>query len=106
MSEIEETIENLNSHGFTAQYFSTGTEAVEYLVSQFESETIGFGGSKTVESLGLFERLGERNHVFWHWKQDMDQARNRVCKGLVVLWGKMFGIDQVEVLIINEELGY
>lgn len=29
----------------------------------------------------------------------------RICKGLVVLWGRMMGVDRTEVVIINEELG-
>ena len=29
---------------------------------------MGFGGSKTLEALGLFERLSENNTVYWHWK--------------------------------------
>lgn len=30
----------------------------------------------------------------------------RICNGLVVLWGKMKGVGRMEVIIINEELGY
>jgi L-lactate utilization protein LutC len=30
----------------------------------------------------------------------------RICKGLVVLWGKMLGVGRMEVLIVNESLGY
>lgn len=30
----------------------------------------------------------------------------RLCNGLVVHWGKPFGIEKMEVVIINEELGY
>ncbi len=30
----------------------------------------------------------------------------RICKGLVVLWGKMLGVGRMEVIIINEALGY
>ena len=30
----------------------------------------------------------------------------RICMGLVVLWGKMMGDVRMEVVIINEELGY
>ena len=33
------------------------------------------GGSKTLEALGLYEKLGENNQVFWHWKQPADEAR-------------------------------
>lgn len=30
----------------------------------------------------------------------------RICKGLVVLWGKMLGVGRMEIIIINETLGY
>jgi len=199
MIDIKETIKNLNSRGFNTSYFAAGDEAVDYIVSQLRGETIGFGGSKTVEKLGLFERLGENNSVFWHWKQETEEARknaaaaevyitsanaiaqsgeiinidglgnrvastlygkkivyivvgtnkimedfkkalwrarniasplnarrfnkntpcvkgelkcydcdspDRICRGLVVLWGKMMTMEKVEVVIIDEELGY
>lgn len=31
---------------------------------------------------------------------------DRICRGLVVLWNKTYGIDEAEVLIVNEPLGY
>lgn len=199
MSNIKKTIKNLNTRGFDARYFENGKEAVDYLVSQLSGKTIGFGGSKTVEALGLFERLSDTNSVYWHWKQERDEAlknaaeaevyitsanavaetgeiinidgagnrvastlfgksqvyiiigsnkiaedydkalwraRNiaaplnarrfnkntpcakgelrcydcsspeRICRALVVLWEKMIGMDKVEVIIIDEELGF
>ena len=30
----------------------------------------------------------------------------RICKGLLVLWGKMGGVGRSEVVIINQELGF
>lgn len=30
----------------------------------------------------------------------------RICKGLVVLWGKMLGVGRMEVVIVNETLGF
>lgn len=199
MANIEKTMKSLNSRGFDASHFTTGKEAVDYVASQLKGETIGFGGSKTVETLGLFERLRENNSVYWHWKQEMDEARknsaaadvyitsanaiaetgeivnidgmgnrvastlygkkkvyiligtnkitenfdralwrarnvaaplnarrfkkntpcskgelkcydckspDRICRGLVVLWNKMLGMEKVEVVIIDEELGF
>lgn len=34
------------------------------------------------------------------------QSPGRICKGLVVLWGKMLGVGRMEVIIVNETLGY
>lgn len=199
MADIENTIKNLKSRGFDASFFKTSTEAASYLSSQLQGETIGFGGSKTLEALGLYEKLSQNNSVFWHWKQAKEEAlksasesqvyitsanavaetgeiinidgsgnrvastlfnkkkvyiiigtnkieenydkalwraRNiaaplnarrlncdtpcvkgelkcydckspaRICRGLVVLWGKMLGMEKVEVVIVGEELGY
>lgn len=199
MIDIEETLKNLRARGFDATYFQSGEEAVEYLTTQLHGETIGFGGSITLEALNLYDRLLESNSVFWHWRKNTEEERRRateaqvyitsanalaqtgeiinidgsgnrvastlygrdkvyiivgvnklaedydkalwrarnvaaplnarrlnkntpcvkgelkcydcksaerICRGLVVLWNKMSGMDQVEVLLINETLGY
>lgn len=31
-------------------------------------ETVGFGGSMTIEQMGLYEKLQNHNTVFWHWR--------------------------------------
>ena len=199
MTNIDETIKNLNARGFDTSFFSNGKDAVDYLASELKGETIGFGGSKTIEALGIYERLSENNSVFSHWNQEpVDARRNsasaevyitsanaiaqsgeiinidgtgnrvastlfgkkkvyiiigtnkisedydkalwrarniaaplnarrlnrntpcvkgelkcydcnspeRICRGLVVLWNKMSGMEKVEVIIIDEELGF
>ncbi|MFB0921756.1 MAG: lactate utilization protein [Oscillospiraceae bacterium] len=199
MIDVNETIKNLKARGFDAKNFDSSAEAVDYLASQLKDETIGFGGSMTLETLGLYDRLSASNKVYWHWREksketykaaaeasvyitsanavaqtgeiinidgsgnrvastlygkklvyiivgknklaeDYDKAlwraRNiaaplnarrigkntpcakgelkchdckspdRICKALVVLWGKMFSTEKAEVIIINEDLGY
>lgn len=196
MANIEKTVRNLKSRGFEARVFETGAEAADYLCTALSGEEIAFGGSMTLAELGLFERLSEKNKVYWHWRdsqaeglasapvyltsanaiaetgeiinidgsgnrvtgtlygrkkvffivginkiaEDFDsalwRARNiaaplnarrlnkntpcaynelkchdcsspeRICRGLVVLWNKMHGVDKAEVLIVNESLGY
>jgi len=199
MINIDETIKNLNARGFDTSFFSNSKDAVDYLASQLKNETIGFGGSKTIEVLGIYERLSEYNNVFSHWNQEPVDARKnsasaevyitsanavaqsgeiinidgtgnrvastlfgkkkvyiiigvnkiaedydkalwrarniasplnarrlnkdtpcvkgelkcydckspeRICRGLVVLWNKMSGMEKVEVIIIDEELGF
>ena len=34
------------------------------------------------------------------------KSPERICRALVVLWNKMSGMEKLEVVIINEELGY
>ena len=66
---IDRTIKNLEGRGFKVTYFETGEEASEYLVSSIQNTTVGIGGSKTAEELGLYEKLTEAgNEVYWHWK--------------------------------------
>lgn len=72
MVSIETTLKNLKSRGFEARSFQTGGEAVEYLASQLKGKTIGFGGSMTLEALGLYDKLRENNEIFWHWRKDTE----------------------------------
>ena len=199
MVSIDETIKNLKARGFDACYFEKSQDAVSYLTSSLKNETIGFGGSMTLEALNLFKLLSENNSVFSHWSQEPADARKksaeaevyitsanavaqtgeiinidgtgnrvastlfgkkkvyiiigvnkiaedydkalwrarniasplnarrlnkntpcvkgelkcydckspeRICRALVVLWNKMSGMEKLEVVIINEELGY
>ena len=76
MVNIDETMNNLKSRGFDTSFFETGKEAVDYLSSQLNGETIGFGGSVTLEALGLYEKLSENNEVIWHWKDKAEKAKN------------------------------
>lgn len=66
--DIQKTIRGLNSYGCSTKHFATGAEAADYLYTQINNTTVGIGGSKTVDSLGLYERLCENNDVTWHWK--------------------------------------
>ncbi len=75
MPDIEKTMKSLTARGFDAKHFENGQAAVNYLASVLQDRSVGFGGSKTLESLGLFERLAENNRVFWHWKQPAAEAR-------------------------------
>ncbi len=59
---------NLEARGFGFRLFETAGEAADYLTKTLHGRTIGFGGSMTLERLGLYERLSPDNQVFWHWK--------------------------------------
>lgn len=66
---IENTIKNLKSRGFEVSHFANKEEASAYLASNIKNTTVGIGGSKTVDEMGLYDTLcGEGNEVFWHWK--------------------------------------
>ena len=58
--------ENLQKNGFAVRCFDTAIEAAEYLDGAIDSTSVGFGGSMTLEKMGLYERLTCHNEVHWH----------------------------------------
>lgn len=74
---LEKTIKNLRLRGFRASHFASGEEAAAYLAGQIQGCTVGFGGSKTLNQLGLYERLGQNNTVYWHWKAPGKETRRQ-----------------------------
>lgn len=76
---------NLESRGYAVRVFSTGKEAADYLEATVGGKSVGFGGSATLEALGLYERLEGRNQVVWHWKQEAASARKAAMQTDVYL---------------------
>lgn len=58
---------NLEARGYTVKVFATGAEAAEYINSVVDNTTVGIGGSMTIQSMGLYEKLSSHNEVYWHW---------------------------------------
>ena len=50
---VEKTIKNLRTRGFQVSHFASGAEAAEYLNGAIKGVSVGIGGSKTIEALGL-----------------------------------------------------
>ena len=65
--EIQNTIDNLKKHGFNAMFFETKEAAADALAESIHGKSVGFGGSVTVQQMGIYERLAKDNEVFWHW---------------------------------------
>ena len=81
----EKALENLSRNGFDAKYFGTAAQAADYLAAQLHGKTIGFGGSVTLDTMGLYDRLSADNTLFWHWKQPADEARAAAAHAQVYL---------------------
>ncbi len=82
--DIEKLKKSLEGRGFTFRYFETGAEAADYLTEQLAGKTVGIGGSKTVEAIGLYEKLqGKAADVAWHWKTEPNEARARAAKAQI-----------------------
>lgn len=75
MTDFNIVEKNLIEKGYSVKIFSTGAEACEYLNREIDEVSVGFGGSGTLDKLGLYESLASHNTVYWHWKQDPDEAR-------------------------------
>lgn len=196
MTDWTKLTKNLEERDFTVRTFATAAEAADYLDKEIDGVSVGFGGSMTVQEMGLYPRLAAHNNAVWHWDKagleqaavtdvyiasvnglaetgelinidgtgnrvastlfghkkvyfvvgknkiapDYDKAlwraRNiaspknaqrigvntpcavkgdkcydckspqRICRGLVVLWEKPKAIESMEVILIDEDLGY
>lgn len=56
----------MNILGYDVSTFENAVDAVNYLDSQINHKTVGFGGSVTLEQIGLYDVLNKHNQVFWH----------------------------------------
>ncbi|MEG1593452.1 MAG: lactate utilization protein [Oscillibacter sp.] len=68
MADLQKTAASLVERGFTAVIFDRGAEAAAYLDGKIDGKTVGFGGSMTLKTLGLYDRLSGHNQVVWHWE--------------------------------------
>ena len=80
MADLEKTGKNLERRGFRVHRFASGAEAADYLVQTLHGTSIGIGGSVTIDTLGVYDRLCESNEVFWHWKNHAPETRERAGK--------------------------
>jgi hypothetical protein len=59
---------NLEKKGYTVSVFATAAEATDYLNGKIDGKTVGFGGSVTLDKMGVYEKLATHNECFWHWR--------------------------------------
>lgn len=60
--------QNLEEKGYNVSCFATAEEAVDYIDSVIDNKTVGFGGSVTLDQIGLYDILSTHNKVYWHQK--------------------------------------
>ena len=66
--KFETLKKNLEERGYKVSCFETAAEAAEYMNKEIDGKTVGFGGSVTLDEMGLYETLSAHNEVYWHWK--------------------------------------
>ena len=77
MTDFSRVKQNLKARGFRVSVFATAAEAADYLDSAIDNTSVGFGGSVTLEQMGLYERLERHDRVNWHWRPTVDGADAR-----------------------------
>ena len=85
MTDFKKVQANLEARGYTVRTFATAAEAADYLDGDIDGKTVGFGGSATLDALGIYDRLESHNTVIWHWKQPADEARKAAMQTQVYL---------------------
>lgn len=77
-AQIETTIKHLQDHGFDTHYFPTAQEAADWLDQQIpDGAAVGVGGSVTVRSCGLLERLAARQvKILNHWQGITEEEKD------------------------------
>ena len=64
---IEKTIERLRKNGYIVSVFDTVAEAADYLNQSIDGKSVGFGGSVTLQDMGIYDMLAAHNTCHWHW---------------------------------------
>lgn len=80
MADFTKVQQALERRGYTVRTFAVAEEAAAYLDGAIDGKTVGFGGSATLDALGVYDKLAAHNTVIWHWKQEANAAGRRPCR--------------------------
>ena len=69
---------NLEDKGFKVTVCDTAKDAADYIVKELDGKTVGFGGSVTVEELGLYDKLKAQNSVYWHARTPEGKTKDEI----------------------------
>ena len=68
MADFTKLEKNLKERGYAVTVCETKEEAAAYLNGAIDGRSVAFGGSRTLDQMGLYDLLKEHNQVIWHWK--------------------------------------
>ena len=105
MADFTAAKKNLEARGFSVTTFRTAAEAADYLDKAVDGVSVGFGGSATLDELGLYERLAAHNDVFWHWKAENTQAARRQAMTADMYFSSVNGLAESGELINIDGVG-
>lgn len=101
MGTFDTVKKNLEERGYAVRVFAAGAEAAAYLDGAIDGKTVGFGGSVTLDQLGLYDTLGKHNTVVWHWRQEAGAARREAMTTDVYLTSANGLAETGEILNID-----
>ncbi len=64
------------ARGYTVTFVGTGAEARDYLNGKIDLTSVGFGGSETLNQIGLYDALRSHNAVVWHRNMFSDDVKH------------------------------
>ena len=105
MADFTAVKKTLAARGFSVTTFRTAAEAADYLDKAVDGVSVGFGGSATLDELGLYERLAAHNDVFWHWKAENTQAARRQAMTADMYFSSVNGLAESGELINIDGVG-
>ena len=62
--DLEKTVQSLEKKLYTVSVFDTHEEAADYLDSQIDGKVVGFGDSRTIIDMKLYDKLSSHNTVY------------------------------------------
>ncbi len=69
--DFNELENNFTKRGFGFKLFDTKEQAVNYVVGECKGKSVGFGGSVTLDQLGVYEKLKDNGiDAHWHWRNE------------------------------------
>ena len=76
---------NFERHEFETSFFETREQAATYLQAQIRGQKVAFGGSVTLQEMGLFDALSKKNEVIWHWNEPGAQTLARAREAQIYI---------------------
>ena len=106
---IEKTLNSLQKNRINAVYYDTADEAKEYILKSVTKEqSIGIGGSITIQDMNLHQSLMEQgNKVSWHWLETTPEGKKAALEkagkadvyltsaNAITLTGEIINVDGV-----------
>lgn len=78
--DLSKVKENLQRRGYEVSCFETARDAAAYLDTAIDRKSVGFGGSVTLEQLGLYDLLARHNLTYFHWRLEEGESADEMRK--------------------------